>query len=97
MSKQIMNLEKLDCMVNRLKAITHPDRITIIELLEKNGKLSVGQIQKRLKIAQAATSNHLRILKDQQIVTSTRDGRCKYYSLKMAQLNAIMSCIELCS
>ena len=96
MSKQILDPEKLDCMANRLKAIAHPTRITIINLLQTNGKLSVGEIQKNLKIEQAATSNHLRILKDQQIVTSTRDGKNKYYSLRTEKLSAVINCIEQC-
>lgn len=96
MAEQILNVEKLDCMSNRLKAMAHPARITIIQLLNKNGKMSVGAIQKELKLEQAATSNHLRILKDQQIVTSTRSGKMKYYSLRMTRLEAVIKCIEQC-
>lgn len=91
-----LNIEKLDCMSNRLKAMAHPARITIIQLLEKNGKMAVGAIQKELKLEQAATSNHLRILKDQQIVSSTRDGKNKYYSLRITRLTAVINCIDQC-
>lgn len=97
MAKQFLDPEKLDCMSNRLKAIAHPIRITIIDLLQKHGKLTVGEIQRSLAIEQAATSNHLRILKDQQIVSSTRDGKNKYYSLRQAKLSAIINCIEQCA
>lgn len=97
MSKQqVLDPEKLDCMANRLKAIAHPTRITIINLLQESGKLSVGEIQKYLKIEQAATSNHLRILKDQQIVSSVRDGKNKYYSLRIEKLSAVINCVDQC-
>jgi len=89
--------DKLDCMASKLKALGHPSRIAIIELLEKNEKLPVGKIQKHLKLEQAATSNHLRILKDQNIVKSVRSGKNKLYSLRTIQLADIISCIEKCS
>ena len=97
MIKTSLDPEKLECMANKLKALGHPVRIAIIDLLEKNEKLTVTAIQSHLKIEQAATSNHLRILKDQQIVKSVRDGKNKYYSLKLLQLADIVSCVEKCA
>ena len=97
MIKTTLDAEKLECMANKLKAIGHPVRIAIIDLLEKNEKLSVSDIQSNLEIEQAATSNHLRILKDQQIVKSIRDGKNKYYSLKLLKLAEIISCVEKCT
>jgi ArsR family transcriptional regulator len=83
-------------MANRLKSIAHPVRIAIIELLQKNEKLSVSEIQAHLNIEQAATSNHLRILKDQQIVVSKRVGKNKHYSLKHAVITEIINCVNRC-
>jgi DNA-binding transcriptional ArsR family regulator len=97
MAKQNLDPEKLECMMNKLKALSHPARLTIVELLHKNGKMTVGDIQKNLKIEQAGTSNHLRVLRDQQILSSTRDGKKKYYSLRQAKISAIINCIESCS
>ncbi len=97
MIQTALDPEKLECMAGKLKAIAHPVRIAIIELLEKNEKMSVSELQKHLNIEQAATSNHLRILKDQNIVKSMRDGKNKFYSLKIAKLAEIVSCIEKCS
>ena len=97
MAKQNLDPEKLDFTLNKLKALSHPTRLTIVELLQKNGKMTVGEIQKNLKLEQAATSNHLRILRDQQILSSTRDGKKKYYSLRQAKISDIINCIENCS
>jgi len=91
-----LNTDKLDCMASKLKALGHPSRIEILVLLEKNEKLPVGKIQSTLKLEQAATSNHLRILKDQGIVKSTRAGKNKLYSLKTTVLSDIIACIEKC-
>lgn len=91
-----LDSEKLDCMSSKLKALGHPARIAIIELLEKNEKLPVTAIQEWLDLEQAATSNHLRILKDQGIVKSVRDGKNKLYSLRIPHIMEIIECIEKC-
>jgi DNA-binding transcriptional ArsR family regulator len=91
-----IDVDKLECMANRLKAIAHPARIQIIELLQENEKLSVTELQGYLKVEQAATSNHLRLLKDQQIVYAKRAGKNKYYYLKQAVIEEIISCINRC-
>jgi DNA-binding transcriptional ArsR family regulator len=97
MAKQVLDSEKLECMANRLKALANPVRISIVNLLQKHGKLSVGEIQKSLKMEQASTSNHLKVLKNQQILSSAREGKNKYYSLRDARISAIISCIEKCN
>jgi len=78
MSDPIINIEMLDCMVNRLKAL--PIQTVLQSLnITKEEKSSVSEIQAHLNLEQASTSNHLRILRDQQIVTSKRAGKNKYY------------------
>ena len=96
MSQLIIDIEKLDCMSNRLKTLAHPARIQIIELLQENEKLSVSEIQAHLKLEQAATSNHLKLLRDQQIIYARRAGKNKYYSLKQATITEIIACINRC-
>ena len=97
MSEPFIDIEKLDCMVNRLKALTHPDRIAILELLNKKEKASVGEIQSHLNLEQASTSNHLRLLRDQQIVKAKRAGKNKYYSINHSVLADIISGISRCA
>ncbi|MEA3495757.1 MAG: metalloregulator ArsR/SmtB family transcription factor [Bacteroidota bacterium] len=97
MLKNSLDLEKLECMATKLRTIGHPLRIAIVDMLEKNKEMTVTDIQKRLNIGQAATSNHLRVLKNQRIVKSVRDGKKKIYSLKFLQLSEIINCIEKCT
>jgi DNA-binding transcriptional ArsR family regulator len=97
MAENYIDIEKLDCMVNRLKALSHPDRIAILELLNKKEKAFVSEIQAHLNLEQASTSNHLRILKDQQIVVAKRAGKNKYYSIKHNVVAEIISCISRCA
>ena len=97
MSETFIDIDKLDCMLNKLKALSHPDRISIIELLQTREKVSVGEIQALLNLEQASTSNHLRLLKDHQIVVAKRAGKSKFYSIKYSVMADIIACISSCS
>jgi DNA-binding transcriptional ArsR family regulator len=97
MAENYIDIEKLDCMVNRLKALSHPDRIAILELLNRKEKASVSEIQAHLNLEQASTSNHLRLLRDQQIVKAKRAGKNKYYSINQIVVADIISCISRCA
>ena len=77
-----------------LRAIAHPIRIAIVDLLKTNGKLSVTDIHENLKIEQAIASHHLRILKDKQVLTSRREGKNTFYSLKSERYSDIITTLE---
>jgi len=79
-----------------LKAIAHPVRIGILELLTKDQKLSVTQIYEQLNIEQAAASHHLNILKNKDVLVAERVGKNCYYSLKYQELTQIIDCITDC-
>jgi len=58
-----INVDKLDQAASKLRAISHPMRIAIIDLLSDGKQLSVTEIYESLNIEQATTSHHLNILK----------------------------------
>ncbi|MEM6263165.1 MAG: metalloregulator ArsR/SmtB family transcription factor [Bacteroidota bacterium] len=67
---------------NSLKAIAHPVRLAMIELLQDGKRLNVTQIYETLGLEQAVASQHLSILKDKNILTSKREGKHTFYFLK---------------
>jgi len=75
------DIEQLEGATETLRAIAHPIRITIIDLLSKEEKFSVTQIHEALDIEQAIASHHLRILKGKKIVKVSREGKNSFYSL----------------
>jgi len=89
-----MDFAKLECIANRIRAIGHPQRIAIISLFNKDNKLTVSEILDKVNIDQATASNHLRILRDQQVLAVTRSGRNKIYSLKNSTLDEVVSYLE---
>lgn len=89
--------EKLELAASKLRAISHPMRIAIIELLSKNPRMSVTEIYKELNIEQATASHHLNILKNKNILISKREGKKIYYELRNTVLTEIIECINRCN
>ena len=88
--------EQLERAANMLKAIAHPMRIAIIGFLENGEQLSVTEIHEKLGIEQSTTSHHLGILKDKGVLSSKRDGKNTFYSLKHESLRNILHCVSMC-
>ncbi len=79
--KSRFDIDLLEDATETLRAIAHPIRIAIIDLLSKEEQLSVTQIHEALDIEQAIASHHLRILKGKKVVRVSREGKNSFYSL----------------
>ncbi len=71
------------------KAIAHPARREIISLLSISDR-SVKELTAEFEMSQSAISQHLRELKDAQLVSSERDGLEQKYSLTAAPLKVVL-------
>lgn len=80
-----------------LKAIAHPVRLSILELLGENTALTVSEIQSYTSIEQSLLSHHLIKMKDKGVLKSYREGKNHYYQLTDAHIIQIFSCMEKCS
>lgn len=96
MKKSRLELEKLEMGASMLRAMTHPMRVTIIDLLTVSKRLSVTEIYEKLHIEQAAASHHLSILKNKGILESKREGKKIFYSLKREKLETIVFSLDRC-
>ncbi len=96
MGKMKLDIDKLEMAASKLRAIAHPMRIAIIDLLHEK-QLSVTEIYERLNIEQASASHHLNILKSKGVLTSRRNGKKIFYSLKNQTLTEIIECINRCN
>jgi DNA-binding transcriptional ArsR family regulator len=93
-----LDTDKLDQAAGKLRAMSHPMRIAIIDLLAQNSSpMSVTDIYKSLDIEQATASHHLNILKSKNLLTSKRDGKNIFYSLKNITITEILECIDRCN
>jgi len=80
-------------IADALKAMAHPDRISILKLLNgKENRLSVSQICQNLKLNQPEVSRHLSILKGKGILLFDRIGANIFYSVNTN--NVVFGCME---
>lgn len=88
--------ESLERAAGMLKAIAHPVRISIVGCLEDGKDHTVTEIYTRLGIEQSTASHHLGILKDKGVLSSKRQGKNTWYSLKHENLKTVLKCVSGC-
>jgi DNA-binding transcriptional ArsR family regulator len=77
--------------VNLLKGLANESRLMIMCVLSE-GEVSVGELNQRIKLSQSALSQHLAVLRDQDLVQTRRESQTIYYRLADT---AALSIIEL--
>jgi len=75
-----------------LKAVAHPLRLQIVELLE-SGELSVGEIVEALGEKQAITSQQLNLMKSKGVLASRREGAKVYYHVQNPNVIKVLGCV----
>ena len=75
-----------------LKAVAHPVRLQIVELLESK-EMCVGDIVTALGGKQAITSQQLNMMKDKGILNCRRNGTKVYYRIENKNVIKLLSCI----
>ncbi|TVM07881.1 MAG: winged helix-turn-helix transcriptional regulator [Halomonas sp.] len=80
----------IDMAASLLKAMANEKRLQIICLLADQ-ELSVTQINHYLALSQSALSQHLAILRRENLVQTRRESQTIYYSLNSESAKAIIS------
>ncbi len=75
-----------------LKAVGHPVRLQIIELLETT-EMCVGDIVAALGGKQAITSQQLNMMKDKGVLNCRRNGTKVYYRIEDQNVVRLLHCI----
>lgn len=83
------DIDLLEDVAEALRAMAHPIRIAIIDLLSEQKELSVTEIFSSLDIQQAVASHHLRIMKSRKLVQVDRQGQNSIYSLSNKRIPEI--------
>ncbi len=93
----VADAEKLERIAYILKTVAHPVRLGVIRELEVHPRLSVSQICEALGTEQSLTSHHLQNMKLKGLLSSKREGRNIFYSLKERDISLIIECLENCN
>lgn len=80
-SKSDFFTEEQNNMANVFKALSHPARIAIIQYLLKVDSCICGDIVNELPLAQPTISQHLKELKNANIIKGTIEGTAICYCL----------------
>lgn len=88
--------KRLERVAYILKCVAHPVRISIIDLLQQEERLSVSELQNVLVIEQSLLSHHLTNMRDKGIVDMERQGKNVYYFLADTTVPSIIDCINGC-
>ena len=72
-----------------MKVLSNPDRLMILCQLSK-GELRVGEIEEILGIAQPTLSQQLTVLRDEELLTTRREGKSIYYQVKSPKALAVI-------
>lgn len=81
--------DKLEISAEVLRALSHPVRLKILSFISKNREVNVNTIYRDLKLEQSITSQHLKILRDNDLVTSAREGKMVFYTVEFSKIKAI--------
>ena len=91
-SEKLIPEDSLEKIIEKLKAIGHPDRLQIVNIV-MNGECQVGEIVKALGKKQPIISQQLSKLRLSGVLKSKRHGHYMYYSFADKNIKKIIAAI----
>ncbi|WMC12462.1 metalloregulator ArsR/SmtB family transcription factor [Oceanimonas pelagia] len=92
-----MNIEDMEANAARavklLKALANERRLFILCHLLDN-ELSVGEMNQFLGLSQSALSQHLAILRNDDLVSTRKEAQTVYYSLKSDEVREMIALLH---
>lgn len=77
-------------MNNTFKALSDPTRRKILELLKEKA-MTAGEISDHFQMTKPSISQHLKILKNAELVHDEKKGQFVYYSINTTVLQDVIS------
>jgi ArsR family transcriptional regulator, virulence genes transcriptional regulator len=77
-----------------IRALNHPLRKKIVELIESKGELTVTEIYVQLRTEQSVASQHLAILREARWLNTRRDGKFIYYTINEDRFKQVADVIS---
>ncbi len=82
-----------DQAVSLLKAMANRHRLIILCCLQGQ-ELSVGELNQKIGLSQSALSQHLALLRKDELVKTRKEAQTVYYSLSSPDVEAIISTLH---
>lgn len=88
------SVPQMEVLTRTLKAVAHPVRLSIIDMLDNGRRMTVTEIYTHLNADQSSVSHHLSILRDKGILAADRQGKFIYYYLKNRAYLSLIDCLN---
>jgi len=76
-----------------LRALAEPQRVRILRVVGDK-ELAAGEIAERFEITAQAVSQHLRVLKDAEVLAERRDGTRRLYSIRPEAIDSVRDFLD---
>ncbi len=94
MDTSTLDLDKMKASASNacrlMKVLSNPDRLMLLCQLSQ-GEKRVGELEEILSIVQPTLSQQLTVLREEELVTTRRDGKSIYYQIASPQALAVMN------
>ena len=94
MDTSTLDLDKMKASAGKacqmMKVLSNPDRLMLLCQLSQ-GEKRVGELEEMLGIVQPTLSQQLTVLREEELVTTRRDGKNIYYQIASPQALAVMN------
>ena len=91
----LIAMETLERVAPIIRNIAHPLRLRILDFLQsEDGPKTVGEIIAASGGGQAVVSQHLRVLRDQGVVSARREGSYMLYAILDDSVLLVLDCIR---
>lgn len=82
----LIDNDQLDKSYHLIRALCHPLRISLLNLINDRQPVNVQTIYANLNLEQSITSQHLRVMREASVVLTQRKGKEIYYSVNFIKL-----------
>ena len=85
--------EKAPEVSELLKLIAHPDRMIVLCLLSDN-EMGVSELREHTKLSQSAFSQHLGVLRKNNLVKIRKESQQVFYSIADSRVRLLLSALQ---
>jgi ArsR family transcriptional regulator len=95
MTELRLSAETADHLARLAKALGHPVRVQIVEMLGRyEGEVCVCDIERHFDLTQPTISHHLRVLREAGIIEGEQRGLWIYYHVRLGALDPLRGLLE---
>lgn len=90
----VVNFDTVKEAASVIRAVNHPIRKKMLDVISNNDAITVTEIYVKLKIEQSVASQHLAILRNANIVSTTREGKFIHYHINTKRIATLATVVD---